>query len=137
LKHFHIVQARLPVPAVLLLALWSSLAGCGSRQRDAEVPSITTLAEDPILLSRVLERCNAEPSAAGTPECANARAAADRRFADDQAARARKAEADFELAREARRRADAATAPSQEASRQVDAYELPVEGAHEPSPPSP
>jgi hypothetical protein len=125
----HTLHARPALTLLLVFALAAS--GCGPRQAaQPPVPSIATLADDPILLSRVLERCNANPGSAASPECANARAAADRRFADEQADKARRAEEGFERAREARRRAEAAAAQAREASqKQADAYELPVEGA--------
>jgi hypothetical protein len=130
-----------PAPSFVLVALVgaaAALAACGSRQSADTAPSILTLAEDPILLERVLERCNANPAAVATAECINARAAADRRFADEQAAKARQAEAGFQAARDARRRAEAAAARAREGNRKpVDAYDLPVEGEVRPEPAAP
>ena len=122
--------------ALCVLAVSVALGGCGSRKDASSVPTVATLAEDPILLSRVLERCNADPSAVATAECINARAASDRRSADREAARAQQAEASFERAREARRRADEAAArrANEGTTRRADAYELPVEGADSPPP---
>lgn len=108
--------------------------GCARKEPAAAVPSISALEADPILLSRVLGGCNERPEAAGSPECVNARAAVDRRSAADEAARARRAESGFEMAREARRRADEAVKQSQEAlQKRMSPYELPVEG-EEPGP---
>jgi hypothetical protein len=122
-----------PAALTVLFSLALGLAACGSRDPATAVPSINALAEDPILLSRVLERCNANPAAASTMECTHARAAADRRFAAEAEEKARRAEAGFEMAREARRRAEeAASAANEAARRRVDAYELPVEGAEGP-----
>jgi hypothetical protein len=135
MRKLHAPSAVPLVLSGLLAGVGVCVAACGSREPADAVPSITTLAEDPILLSRVLERCNANPAAVATTECTNARAAADRRMADDQAAKARQAEAGFEAAREARRRAEAAAKQAQDATRKpVDAYELPVEGAAPPAP---
>jgi len=118
----------LPAGAFLTVATLL-LAGCGQKAVDA-VPSVAQLVDDPILLSRVLGTCNDRPAAAGTPECINARAAVERRSAADEAERARRAESGFEMAREARRRADEAARQSQEAlGKRMSPYELPVEGA--------
>jgi hypothetical protein len=128
---------RLPAPAralPLILACAVGLAGCGSRNEAPAVPSVRVLTEDPILLSRVLERCNADATAVGKPECINARAAADRRMADQQAAKEKQAAAGFEMAREARRRAEEAAARAHDATKKpTDVYELPVEGAEPPA----
>ena len=106
------------------------LPGCARKEPATAVPSISALEADPILLSRVLGSCNDRPAAATAPECINARAAAERRSATDEAARAKRAEAGFEMAREARRRADEAAQQSKEAlQKRVSPYELPVEGA--------
>ncbi len=63
----------------------------------------------------MLGNCNEHPEKASEPECVNARAAVDRRSAADEAKRAKRAESGFEMAREARRRADEAAKQSQEA----------------------
>jgi hypothetical protein len=106
-----------------------ALAACEKKAPVAAVPSVIALESDPILLSRVLGECNAVPASAGNPECINARAAVDRRSAAEQAERATRAESGFEMAREARRRADEAAKQSQEAlQKRVSPYELPVEG---------
>jgi hypothetical protein len=128
------LPAGLPVSVTLLLL---GLVACGSGSKPPPAPSIAVLAADPILLSRVLERCNANPAAVTTPECTNARAAADRRMADDQAAKARKAESGFEYARDLRRQRDEAAARVKAAEEQRKAsIDLAVEGA-EPPPASP
>ena len=122
-------------PVALLLALAVLLAACARRDPEPAAPTVTALTEDQILLSRVLERCNANPAAVSTPECSNARAAADRLMADRQAEKARQAEAGFERAREARRRADEAAARSRDATpKKTDVYDLPVEGVEPPRP---
>jgi hypothetical protein len=120
---------------VLALALVTAplLAGCARKDPAAAVPSVLALESDPILLSRVLGSCNDRPSAVNNPECINARAAVERRSAADEAARARRAESGFEMAREARRRADEAARQSQEAlQKRMSPYELPVEGEEKP-----
>ena len=117
------VVALITVPAL-------ALGACSRKEPVAEVPSVATLEADPILLSRVLDRCNARPSAVNTPECINVRAAVDRRSAGDEAARAKRAEAGFEMAREARRRTEEAARQSHDAlQKRVSPYDLPVEGA--------
>lgn len=127
----------LPAPAralPLVLACVVGMAACGARNEPPAVPSVRVLTEDPILLSRVLERCNADAAAVGTPECINARAAADRRMADELAAKEKKAAAGFEMAREARRRAEEAAARAHDATQdRMDVYDLPVEGTEPPA----
>jgi len=119
---------RSPV-AVLGAILALQLAACGRKAAAPEIPSVAALEEDPILLSRVLGKCNADPSSASSAECVNARAAVDRRSSVDEEARARKAQAGFEMAREARRRADEAARQAHDAAeKRVSPYELPVEG---------
>lgn len=128
---------RLSAPAralPLVIACVVAMGGCGSRNEAPAVPSVRALTEDPILLSRVLERCNADAAAVSQPECINARAAADRRMADQQAAKEKKAAAGFEMAREARRRAEEAAAQAHDATKKrMDVYDLPVEGAEPPA----
>lgn len=121
---------RFPLAALTaLLALALQLAACDRKAEAPAVPSVAALQADPILLSRVLGRCNDNPSSATTPECINARAAVDRQTANEDAAREKKAEAGFEKAREARRRADEAAREAHEATeKRVSPYELPVEG---------
>jgi hypothetical protein len=103
------------------------LGACGARESAPAVPGVAELAADPILLSRVLDRCNANPGAVSSPECINARAAADRVNADGEAERARRAEAGFERAREARRRVEDATRQAEEARRRaLESAELPL-----------
>src|SRR5256885_8654154 len=97
----------LPVLAVMTVSALV-FSGCGAKPSAEAIPSVAALTTDPILLSRVLDRCNAKPSAAGSAECVNARAAVDRRSADDEAARVKRAQSGFEAARESRRRADEA-----------------------------
>jgi hypothetical protein len=131
LKQFPHMRKHLP-RALLVVPLLATLVACGSRDPAPAVPGIAELVEDPILLSRVLERCNSNPSLVSSLECTNARAASDRRLAADRAAQAAKAEAGFERAREARRRAEEAAKQSREAlEKRVSPYDLPVEGAEE------
>jgi hypothetical protein len=129
----------LPTPqlATLLLA-GLVLVACGPREAPPTVPSVIQLTEDPILLSRVLEKCNARPDQAGSPECVNARAAAERReaAAGGEAAREARAEQGFEMAREARRRAEEAATQAHDATRKrMDPYDLPVEPGADKAPP--
>ena len=125
-------------PALVLASTAAVLlAGCGRKSDVDDVPSVATLEADPILLSRVLGTCN-ETADATAPECINARAAVDRRSVADEAQRARRAEAGFEAARDARRRADEAARQAQEAlQKRMNAYELPVEGAGDSPAPAP
>jgi hypothetical protein len=127
----------LPQLAMLLLA-GLVLGGCGPREAPPAVPSVIQLTEDPILLSRVLEKCNARPEQASSPECINARAAAERReaAAGGEAARKARAEQGFEMAREARRRAEEAAAQAHDATKKrMDPYDLPVEPGADKAPP--
>ncbi len=113
-------------PVLLLAAL---VAGC-SEPAAPRPPSILTLVEDPILLSSVLDRCNKDPALATTRECLNARAAVERRSADDEAKRAAEAQANFERAREQRRAREEQEKRAREAQAPPkDAYSLPVEPA--------
>jgi hypothetical protein len=124
-------------PLLAALAALLSTAGCGRHEPSVAVPTASELEADPILLSRVLARCNAEPSAATTAECSNARAAVDRQSVSEDARRAKKAETGFEMARDARRRAEEAARQSKEAlEKRMSPYELPVEGEGAKPPPS-
>jgi hypothetical protein len=129
---------RAPAVAVpVLLALGVALSACDRETEAPAVPSIATLQEDPILLSRVLNACNANPSTASNPECINARAAVDRRSSADEAAREKQAEAGFEKAREARRRAEDAARERETTGKRPSPYDLPVDGDGKGAPAAP
>lgn len=119
------------LPVIAPIAVLTLMLGaCSRKEPIAEIPSVAALEADPILLSRVLDRCNARPSAVNTPECVNVRAAVERRSAGEAAARAKRAESSFEMAREARRRTEEAIQQSHDAlQKRMSPYELPVEGA--------
>lgn len=104
-----------------------SLSGCGKKQ-PPKPPSIIQLQDDPIKLSGVLDNCNKDPALATTRECINARAAVERRDADNTAKREADAQASFERAREQRRaREEQETRAKQGQAAPADAYTLPVE----------
>lgn len=109
------------LPRLLLATLLTVpvLVACGPRNAKSPVPGVNELAEDPILLSRVLERCNANPASFSTPECINARSASDRVSAVSDAERARKAQAGFEQARDARRRVEDGIRQAEEARKRA------------------
>ena len=126
----------LPVLVLMTVPVLAA-PGCARQEPAATVPSVAMLESDPILLSRVLGNCNEHPEDVNTAECINARAAVDRRSVGDQAAREKRAEAGFEMAREARRRAEEAAQQSRDAlQKRISPYELPVEGADEKPAPS-
>ncbi|MET0292646.1 MAG: EexN family lipoprotein [Steroidobacteraceae bacterium] len=120
-RHFLAVFIGVPGLAAGLLA------GCGSREKPEPVPGVAELVEDPILLSRVLDRCNANPASVSAPDCVNARAAVDRVSATGDEQRARKAEEGFERAREARRRQEESLRQAEEArQKRLDQADLPM-----------
>ncbi len=112
-----------PCAALALLAL----VACA--QKEVPVRSTVELMDDPATLQRVLSRCN-ETDAVTDPECSNAREAVARLAADEErSTRAQKdaaAHAEFEKARDARRRREELQRQRQEMQQSVDPYTMPL-----------
>jgi hypothetical protein len=103
-----------------------AVVGCSAPK--APVRSVADLLEDPIQLQAVLDRCQANPSgAAADPECANARAAVDRKGAQQDSAEAARAQKVFEQRRaQLREQEERARAAQDPAKAGFDPYTAPV-----------
>jgi hypothetical protein len=109
-----------------IVLLTTAVAGCSAPK--APVRSVADLLEDPIQLQAVLDRCQANPGRAATdPECTNARAAVDRKGAQQDSAEAVKAQKVFEQRRaQLREQEDRARAAQDPAKAGFDPYTAPV-----------